>query len=231
MKNNKFEFYPISDFFQPIVEAKNFIPDWYKKIPPWANGKPQIANYDRNTTMKTCIPFFESLTSGFMITTQMDIQVTLVDEEPIMSWSEMPDPLMSREIGANIFPNPIGTSNTHFAWILPCYYKTPKGYSLFFVHPFNRFDLPFTTLSGIIDAEKGMINGFVPFFMNKGFEGIIPKGTPIAQIIPFKKENWIAKKNKKVEELAKQQNFNARSVIRGYYKANVWIKTLFQVKN
>jgi hypothetical protein len=231
MLSNKFEFYPLNEFFEPIVEAKQFIPDWYKKIPPYTTGKLEISNYKSNASMKNCMPFLDSLTIGFMITTQMDIQVTLVNGGPVVTWLQQPDPLMGRGTSVNVFPIPKGSNSQHFAWVLPCAFKTPKGYSLFFTHPFNRFDLPFTTLSGIMDAYKGMPGGFVPFFFEQGFEGIIPKGTPIAQIIPFKKENWVAKKNKKVTDLARRQNFNAKSVTKGYYKANVWIRTLFEVKD
>jgi hypothetical protein len=232
MKNNKFEFYPAHEFFEPLSEAKNFIPEWYKKIPPFTAPKAQIANYKSNVTLKQCIPFLDSLTNGFMITTQMDIQVTIMgDGEPSLTWMNSPDPLILRDINANKMPNPKGTHNTHFAWILPCYLKTPKGYSMFFTHPLNRFDLPFFTLSGIIDGDKGITNGIAPFFLHKDFEGIIPKGTPIAQIIPFKKENWVARKEIKIKELGDKENFKARSVVRGYYKANVWIKSMFEVKN
>jgi hypothetical protein len=231
MKNNKFEFYPTKKYFEPIVEAKHFIPNWYKKIPPYINGKLEISNYETNLTIKNCMPFLDSLSSGFMVTTQMDIQVKLVNGEPVLTWLQIPDPIILRSDKVQGFPNPANTHDLHFAWILPCSFKTPKGYSVFFTHPFNRFDLPFTTLNAIIDGEKGIVSGFIPFFLNKDFEGIIPKGTPIAQIVPFKKENWIAEKNEKVHDLANQESFNARSIVRGYYKANVWIKTLFQVKN
>jgi hypothetical protein len=170
--------------------------------------------------------------SGFMITTQTDIQVVLSENgEPLLTWLVEPNPLFMREQGASIFPYPKYSHGNHFAWILPLYFKTPKGYSLFFTHPLNRFDLPFTTLSSIIDADKGINAGAAPFFLDKDFEGIIPKGTPIAQIIPFKKENWDAVKNEKVKDLSLIEKFNSQSVVKGYYKANVWIKTLFQVKN
>ena len=33
--------------------------------------------------------------------------------------------------------------------------------------------------------------GNVPFFIKSGFEGVIPAGTPIAQLIPIKREKWV----------------------------------------
>jgi hypothetical protein len=37
------------------------------------------------------------------------------------------------------------------------------------------------------------MSGNIPFFIKEGFSGVIPKGTPIAQVIPFKRESWTSK--------------------------------------
>jgi hypothetical protein len=62
--------------------------------------------------------------------------------------------------------------------------------------PLNRLDLPFRSLTAVIDADvfyhilpdpmQG--GGNYPFYLNRGFEGIIPIGTPMCQYIPFKRE-------------------------------------------
>jgi hypothetical protein len=72
--------------------------------------------------------------------------------------------------------------------------KLPKGYSAIFAHPFNRIDLPFFTTTGVVDSDvffhTGEHSGNYPFYIEKDFEGIIPAGTPMYQIIPVKRENW-----------------------------------------
>ena len=38
----------------------------------------------------------------------------------------------------------------HNLWTI----EAPEGYALLFTHPVNRFDLPFTTLSGLVDCDR-----------------------------------------------------------------------------
>jgi hypothetical protein len=38
----------------------------------------------------------------------------------------------------------------HNLWII----EAPDGYAVLFTHPFNRFDLPFTTLTGLVDCDR-----------------------------------------------------------------------------
>jgi hypothetical protein len=57
-------------------------------------------------------------------------------------------------------------------------------------HPINRYDLPFTSVSGLADYDVYPLPGNVSFHIKEGFEGTIPAGTPIMQIIPIKREDW-----------------------------------------
>jgi hypothetical protein len=64
--------------------------------------------------------------------------------------------------------------------------------------------------------------------LENDFEGVIEKGTPIAQIIPFKRDSWNAEfdflengEYKKIED----KNFN--STIVGHYLKNAWSKKEF----
>ena len=43
-------------------------------------------------------------------------------------------------------------------------------------------------------TDKEVLNFHLPMWLKKDFIGIIKKGTPIAQIIPFKRDNWTANK-------------------------------------
>ncbi|MGY4450794.1 hypothetical protein ACVWZR_005454 [Bradyrhizobium sp. i1.3.1] len=84
---------------------------------------------------------------------------------------------------------PIASSSSfHNLWTI----EAPEGYSLFFTHPVNRFDLPFITLSGLVDCDRYRDSWihFPAHWHNTGFRGVLPKGTPIAQCIPVKREDW-----------------------------------------
>ena len=67
--------------------------------------------------------------------------------------------------------------------------EVDEGWSLLFTHPFNRPDLPFETLTGVVDCDAFAM-GYVQFpslWRKPDFEGVIPRGTPIAQVIPVRR--------------------------------------------
>lgn len=75
-------------------------------------------------------------------------------------------------------------------WINPWSIKTPPGYSVLFTQPMHR-ESPFTILDGIVDTDQYNAPVNFPFVLNNwGFEGLIPAGTPMAQVIPFKRDSW-----------------------------------------
>jgi hypothetical protein len=94
-------------------------------------------------------------------------------------------------------------------------------------HPLNRFDLPFTTVSGIVD-EGVPWGGNFSFWVNKGFQGVIPKGTPIAQIIPFKTESWKSEKSTYLVDYAKKRLHEKTTFVSGYYKKFIHKKKKFE---
>jgi hypothetical protein len=86
----------------------------------------------------------------------------------------------------------------HNLWTI----EAPEGYSLLFTHPVNRFDLPFTTLTGIVDCDAyhdAWIN-FPAHWLDAAFEGVLPRGTPVAQCLPVKRETWSARVEAFTEE-------------------------------
>ena len=76
----------------------------------------------------------------------------------------------------------------HNLWTI----EAPEGYSLLFTHPLNRFDLPFTTLTGLVDSDQYHDNWihFPAHWHDKNFSGVLPRGTPVAQCVPVKRETW-----------------------------------------
>ena len=84
-------------------------------------------------------------------------------------------------------------------------------------------DLPFYTLGGVLDTDKWGEAGNHPFLLKKGFEGIIPKGTPIVQVIPFKRENWKAKVTTNSKDNLYIKKLRQKdSVFKGWYKKFAW---------
>src|SRR4029077_2309009 len=66
---------------------------------------------------------------------------------------------------------------------------------LLVTHPINRADLPFVSLTGLIDADLYRDNyiNFPARWRDPDFRGVLPKGTPVAQCVPIKREAWTAR--------------------------------------
>ena len=97
--------------------------------------------------------------------------------------------------------------------------------ALVITHPLNRNDLPWIVLSGVVDADVHPLRpGNMPLFIKENFEGIIPKGTPIFQLIPFKRENWEKQKDPGLVKSFVKHIYNVNSVIYGWYKDNAWTR-------
>lgn len=229
-------FYPDSKLTEEIIPApqKIEIPEWYKKIPiyeerPWASeGSLVVENADTNISAKGCMPFLDSFTSGYSFNLWADLQVKIVNNFPRITWLHKQYELRQVEdrVDPKYIPVPNGFDPLLFSWSSHWGIKTPKGYSCLLTHPFNRTDLPFLTTTGIMDTDEWGIWGNQPFYLQKDFEGVIPAGTPIIHIFPFKRDNWESKQDKsgKLMEWANYENIRRTSKFRGYYKNKYWKK-------
>lgn len=194
--------------FDQYVEASNsypvpsssLIPNWYKQLPRYVNSSDKPIKALGSKDLKMCVPFRDALIAGYLITLPCDIEVRTdvnndihIFHNPTLTFQviEKRGPLLETNQGFGM-PHPIGTVPIMFAWS-PLYgIGTNKGYSVLVTHPLNRHDLPFVTTSGVVDSDVFDKAGNIPFFIKEGFTGIIEKGTPIAQVIPFKREEWVS---------------------------------------
>jgi len=194
-ENNKQEFLYESehgtDEVKPMLKS---VPDWYRRIPksvliPEESNEPIL-------TAKACLPFLDVLTFGYSINLWTDILVERDDDnKPILRYKT--GKIGARSAGqTNPMPTPTGFEEYHFTWQQGANILLPKGYSALYCHPLNRFELPFFTVAGIVDGDIGIGSGNIPWYLKKDFVGLIPKGTPIIQIIPFLRETWISKEAK-----------------------------------
>lgn len=220
------------ELYIDLVPRSKNIPKWYKDAESWTGGddKPHIENYSSNRGVKLCVPFLDSLRSGYDIPLWTDIQVE--DDGhggKKISWMHVPDPVYLRDPNNNkTIPTPTGhVSDAPMTWVLPFYIKTPPGYSCIISHPINRFDLPFTTYTGIVDTDTTLYPGFAPFYLKSDFTGIIKRGTPIMTVFPFKRDNWKSERDDSIIKEGLKQKFESAAVLSGFYKKNIWKKKEF----
>jgi len=169
--------------------AYKSIPEWYRNMESYISGtkKPGINN-QTTATIKKCIPVFDAITAGYIIESPADIYVSIKDGEQFFQWSDFG--LISFHPIEQAPNHPLKNQFAYPKWNNPWSIKTPKGWSILFVQPFHRESV-FTILPGIVDTDKYFAPVNFPFVINNPkFEGLIPKGTPIAQLIPIKRDSW-----------------------------------------
>jgi hypothetical protein len=169
--------------------ASKFIPDWYKNMESYMGGdKKPDGNAGTSATAKRCMPIFDVVTAGYIITSPADVWVSLKDGQQYFEWTTLG--LISFHPIEQAPEHPQRKPHAYPKWINHWAIKTPKGYSTLFVQPFHRESL-FTILPGLVDTDEYYAPVNFPMVINDpNFEGLIPKGTPIAQVIPVKRDDW-----------------------------------------
>lgn len=210
--------------------AEKSTPKWFKDIPAFASGK--VEHKDRggvNSTSKICMPFSDSFKMGYIQETWQDIKIEQSENHINYFYPNSPQIISHRE--ETHLPNSVldGYYPLEFTWNPQWLPKVPKGYSVLITHPLNRDDLPFKTLTGVIDADEYFSGkkSNLPFLIKKGFDGVIPVGTPIFQIIPFKREDWKSQ-NEAFDEAKQLNHRKIHSMFYGGYKKLIWKKKSFK---
>ncbi|HTQ81781.1 MAG TPA: hypothetical protein VMI47_00810 [Pseudolabrys sp.] len=177
------------------IPAVQGLPGWFKSLPQKAFSQ---IDYKEVMTIKKCPPVIDAMGYGFLMPLVADLKV----EDGEFSWDyDVPAGSVSNftqspidfHDGAQVAGTPFFEDDRFIVkfnnfWTI----QTPPGYSLLFTHPLNRVDLPFTTISGLVDTDAFFDNliNFPARWHDINFSDVLPKGTPVAQCIPVKREIW-----------------------------------------
>lgn len=204
--------------------AFKLVPDWYKNTSSYmGEEKKPSGNGNTTATIKRCMPVFDAITAGYIITSPADVFVSIKDDGQWFEWSDFS--LISFHPIEQAVEHPNKKPFPYPKWNNPWSITTPKGYSTLFVQPFHRESV-FTILPGIVDTDQYTPPVNFPFVINDpAFKGLIPKGTPIAQVIPFKRESWSMELgNKKNLESQAKVAKKIQSKFFDRYKSMFWTK-------
>jgi len=176
----------MADVWPHPKPASRYIPEEFKKLQRFKEGNLHIK------TIKTCVPFLDSLTMGYIIPFDQDYLVDPTEED----FSVTPANLQQDDFGFhNQAQLPTDWQKTagenagkfHNRWLI----KTPPGYSCLFIKPMNRVESRFDIISGVVDTDTYINTINFPFVLNKRDEQfLVKKGEPMVQVIPFKRESW-----------------------------------------
>tara|TARA_R110000803_G_scaffold182380_1_gene244710 strand:- start:1396 stop:2166 length:771 start_codon:yes stop_codon:yes gene_type:complete len=191
------------------------IPEWFKKL---EHGK-KDKNFSYQKTIKGCIPFLETLTSGYLLKTVVDYKLehgihkdkegnpttkfyNAIEDSGWGSAVDMMGGSLNPNGGAHganqVKGSPFIKTNGNLPFnkiINPWTIKTPKGYSCLFLNPLNNTQQDyFSIIPGIVHTDKYDQEVNFPIIINHEKYGnldlMISKGTPYVQVIPFKRDDW-----------------------------------------
>lgn len=217
------------------IPASRCIPQWYKDTPPYSNGENSVRILEDeptsvNSTMKGCMPLFDAFTAGYMVVLSADILVEKQKGSPSMRWRV--EPVLVHGTGDKGTADKLPRHGMEYEigkWIFDYKITTPNGYSCMFSHPLNRNDLPFRTMSGIVDTDSYPSAIHFPFQLTRIEEApfIIEAGTPICQIIPFKRDFWKMNVSEYDQMEEKEGSFKVLRKISKSYKKQFWNRKEF----
>lgn len=220
--------------------AKQFMPQWWKDATLyWVDDQenpimiPTEDNEEEKSLgFKACPALLDIFSTGYVLRTPTDIMFVQHNNNPYVVIDEGFKEFCQERNEMPQFPVPHGYSKKHFHWWPNWGIELPEGYSALVVQPLNRYDLPFLTVNGIIDSDRYPSPGLTPFFLKEGFSGLVPKGTPFAQIIPIKREDWksemIYYSDEEIFDRHKKVAEKYRVKFGGIYKRKTWIKKNYE---
>ena len=224
-----------TDKYNPYPAA-SVVPDWYKKMDNYIGGNERMfVNGSPNATVKRCVPVADAMNAGYIIPTSQDVFVT---EETQLDGSVLPYFSWSLGVAAKALDfhpieqaplHPLANGNPFPKWINPWSIKTPPGFSVLFCQPMHRDNEIFTILPGIVDTDTYTNQVNFPFQLNDpSFRGLIPAGTPICQVIPFRRDSWQMEIGSAKDFAEDGVMSKLRRVMFNSYKTQFWSKKDFR---
>ena len=172
----------------PPVPAKSYLPDWFRKLPAVDEGR--LSTTDTGLTVKRCLPFLDAMCEGWVIPLAATVRLRIADGgETVEAGWDFDRTMVSNHGAHQVAGHPWGKRpprKFHNFWSV----VTPPGWSCLFVQPLNRPNGVFEIVAGIVDTDTYRTPIHFPFFAT-GPDGlhVIEKGSPIVQVIPFRRDS------------------------------------------
>jgi len=203
------------------VAAKASVPDWFRRLP--AIDGATVSATNNGLTVKRCMPFLDAMTLGFILplaaTTRLEIKE---GGKTVEAGWEFDKVMVSNHGSHQVSGHPLGDRppmKFHNYWTI----RTPPGWSCLFTAPLNRPALPVEIIAGVVDTDSyhALIN--FPFFAT-GADGVhmLEKGTPLVQVIPFRRadvEMSVAVRAEAPREAAERERIRRNTLAaEGWYR-------------
>lgn len=211
----------------PPVPSRAFMPDWFRKLPPVDEGV--LSETNTGLTIKRCMPFLDAMTTGWLITLPATVRLTVSEGgSRVEAGWDFDRELVSFHGAHQVKGNPMGARP-------PCKFinfwtiTTSPGWSCLFVNPLNRPNGIFDVVAGVVDTDTYRSPVHFPFFVSAedGFY-TIEKGSPIVQVIPFRRDSTLIEADIRPEATAEAAERDR--VLRNTKASTGWYRTEARAK-
>jgi hypothetical protein len=251
----------VEEYFPKPLDK--MIPQWWKDMPAYG-GYGQVPENDSTIsiitgsdmpTIKRCVPVLDALRLGYgIITTQemyirpytgeLNINDASCPQEEVIMEGTMPKRLARipcldftfHDYGQAInHPYCKETGQRLQKVFTPWRIMTPPGYSVIIVEPLNNPSPYWKIIPGVIDSDgfSPQIN-FMMTINDPNFNGVVPAGTMLAQVFPFKRETWQSYVSDSIEDRQEIKRKEGKifaalnSVFHAPYKKIFWSRKEFK---
>jgi hypothetical protein len=207
--------------------AKAVLPEWFRRLP--AIDQQVLSATNNGLTVKRCMPFLDALSTGWILPLAATVRLEIRNggAEVDAGW-EFDKTMVSNHGSHQIAGHPIAgrpPMKFHNYWTI----RTPPGWSCLFVQPLNRHGLPVEIIAGVVDTDAyaSLIN--FPFIAT-GEDGchVLEKGTPLVQVLPFRRDGTHLPARIGVEPATAAQD--RRRILRSTLAGEGWYRKLARSK-
>ena len=174
----------------PIVPAREYIPDWWKKVERMIDSR-----VDSKGTVRNCPSFPEYITQGFVVPLWTDLHLKIEHNKyewktpnKNFSFSSHNDAQFRDWIPQHIKDNTSLVIKPACPWRI----KTPPGWSVWQLPMYYHYNPLFETLPGIIWSDIHHEINQQMLFKQYG-EFVIKRGTPLAMYVPYERNKYTYK--------------------------------------
>lgn len=214
----------------PPAPAANFLPTWLRRASPVVPPVDSTIVYKSRlrSTVKRCIGIRDIMSVGWIIPLWTDIVIKYNSSHGELSWVSDPGaPGLSSHPIEQVGDGPIADIIYPYSRILklsnPWRIFAPSGWSTIMSDPwYHRDNEDFRILAGLVDHDS--FHGANIFLAWRKFgrgEALIPRGTPLCQIIPIERADFsMSIRNATKEDITKEaaEAYETSGIVRRYHK-------------
>jgi hypothetical protein len=210
--------------------TKVWIPDWFKNLPTHSELNKEedgsLSEYQTDKTVRQCPSFIDYFSHGYVIPMWADLIINYNEKEDYYMYRFAGEQYKLQIHGNGQFLNWVDAnflgnkSNFVFKFISPWTIKTQPGYSVLQMPMFYHFNDKFSVLPGVVDTDIWHEVNQQVVYHGAGKEVFIPRGTPLVQYIPFKREKYeytVAIESDEVQRSVAKNNLLLDSKFNGAY--------------